>query len=179
MASAVEDAAVLVYGISRAYKESANCRLEAQYAYQREKEMVPLMMEEGYRADGWLGMLLGTRLWYGFCGTVLSSEGAFEGKVEELCRELGERGQVLIPASTSDVTLSDGSRIELGTLKLGALKKYALEEFGVDDVLVNDVDDTADPKASVISLILSSASAMVNTGAIDLRLPLGPGVESK
>jgi hypothetical protein len=93
MADAVEGAAAMCYGISRAYKESANCRLEAQYAYQREKDMVPLMLEEGYRADGWLGMLLGTRLWYGFSGLVLASEAAFEGKMEELCRELGERGK--------------------------------------------------------------------------------------
>eukprot|EP01047_Picozoa_sp_COSAG01_P099468 COSAG01_NODE_29478_length_636_cov_1.726257_1_plen_211_part_11 len=32
------------------------------------------------------------RLWYGFYGTTLASEGAFESKMEELCRELGERG---------------------------------------------------------------------------------------
>eukprot|EP01049_Picozoa_sp_SAG25_P013260 SAG25_NODE_2006_length_2037_cov_1.496388_1_plen_592_part_10 len=37
MADAVEGAAAMCYGVSRAYKESANCRLEAQYAYQREK----------------------------------------------------------------------------------------------------------------------------------------------
>ena len=54
---------------------------------------VPLMMEDGYRAKGWLGMLLGVRLWYGFYGATLESEGAFEGKVDELCRELGERGK--------------------------------------------------------------------------------------
>jgi hypothetical protein len=36
--------------------------------------------------------LLGVRLWYGFYGSTLASEGAFEGKVEELCRELGEPG---------------------------------------------------------------------------------------
>ena len=42
-------------------------------------------------------MLLGTRLWYSFCGSALSSEVSFEGKMEELCRELGERGK----ASTS------------------------------------------------------------------------------
>ena len=94
MADAVEGAAALVFGVSRAYKESANCRLEAQYAYQRQKEMVPLLVEEGYRADGWLGMFIGTRLYYAFCGSVLSSDGAFEGKMEELCRELGERGKV-------------------------------------------------------------------------------------
>ena len=93
MSSAVEGAAVMRYAISQAYKESANCRLEAQYAYQQQLDMVPLMMEEGYSAKGWLGMLLGVRLWYGFYGTVLESEAAFEGKVGELCRELGEKGK--------------------------------------------------------------------------------------
>ena len=88
MSAAIEDAAVVVYGISKAYKESTNCRLEAQYAHQQEKEMLPLMMEEGYRPNGWLGMLLGVRLWYAFYGSTLASEGAFEGKMDELCREL-------------------------------------------------------------------------------------------
>ena len=63
MADAVEGAACVVYGISRPYKESVNCRLEAQYAFQRKKDLVPLFMEEGYNPDGWLGMLLGVRLW--------------------------------------------------------------------------------------------------------------------
>eukprot|EP01047_Picozoa_sp_COSAG01_P022601 COSAG01_NODE_1347_length_10632_cov_29.175370_3_plen_2601_part_00 len=92
MADAVEDAAVVCYGISNAYKESVNCRMEAQYAFQQQTDMVPLMLEEGYRAKGWLGMILGMRLWYGFYGSTLASEGAFESKMEELCRELGERG---------------------------------------------------------------------------------------
>ena len=101
----------MCYGISQAYKESANCRLEAQYAYQQQKEMIPLMLEEGYHANGWLGMLLGVRMWYAFCGSVLGSEALFEGKVDELCRELGERGRVMavstmqsgaLPSSQSD-----------------------------------------------------------------------------
>ena len=54
---------------------------------------VPLMMEEGFRPKGWLGMLLGVRLWYGFYGIELESEEAFVVKVEELCRELGEKGK--------------------------------------------------------------------------------------
>ena len=93
MADAVEDAAVMCYGISQAYKESTNCRMEAQYAFQQQKDMVPLMLEEGYSAKGWLGMMLGVRLWYGFYGTVLETEALFKGKVDELCRELGERGK--------------------------------------------------------------------------------------
>ena len=40
MSEAVEDAAVMCYGISQAYKESTNCRLEAQYAFQQDLDMV-------------------------------------------------------------------------------------------------------------------------------------------
>jgi hypothetical protein len=88
MSAAVEDAAVICYGISMAYKESANCRLEAQYAMQQRKSMIPLLLEEKYRPTGWLGMLLGVHLWFGFFGQALASEAAFEQKVGELCREL-------------------------------------------------------------------------------------------
>ena len=44
--------------------------------------------------QGWLGML-GVRLWCGFFVSVLESEGAFEAKMDELCRELGDRGRGL------------------------------------------------------------------------------------
>ena len=54
---------------------------------------VPLMMEDGYRPKGWLGMILGVRVWYGFYGSTLESDEAFGGKMDELCRELGERGK--------------------------------------------------------------------------------------
>ena len=107
-------------------QESTNCRLEAQYAFQQKKAMVPLMMEEGYTPSGWLGMLLGVQLWYilksylshasdcpcmrgfralivvqsslpvcryGFYGAVLASEETFNGKIDELCRGLGEHGK--------------------------------------------------------------------------------------
>ena len=51
------------------------------------------MVQEDFKAEGWLCMLLGVRLYYQFCGVVLESEEAFEAKVEELCRELGGRGK--------------------------------------------------------------------------------------
>eukprot|EP01048_Picozoa_sp_COSAG05_P044416 COSAG05_NODE_25190_length_198_cov_31.888889_1_plen_65_part_11 len=64
--------------------------------------MVPLMMVEGYSANGWLGMLLGVRLWYGFYGSVTASEGAFQGKMEVLCRELGDRAKLIPTDETCD-----------------------------------------------------------------------------
>jgi hypothetical protein len=60
---------------------------------QREVDTVPLMLVDGYQADGWLGMLIGTRMWYGFYGGVVLESVQFEGKVEELCRELGDRAR--------------------------------------------------------------------------------------
>eukprot|EP00041_Stephanoeca_diplocostata_P020671 m.467209 g.467209 ORF g.467209 m.467209 type:complete len:1019 (+) comp21634_c0_seq2:536-3592(+) len=89
MAVAVESSHHVVYAVSHAYKNSSPCRLEANYAFQLQKKMVPLMMEEGYAPKGWLGIMLGTRLWYGFFGSVLADESLFEAKMNDLCRELG------------------------------------------------------------------------------------------
>ena len=60
MSDAIEGAAVMLYGVSLPYKESANCRLEANYAMQQELDMIPCMMQDGFRAKGWLGLILGT-----------------------------------------------------------------------------------------------------------------------
>ena len=51
MARAVEEADVVVMGVSQAYKASNNCRLEAEYAAIRRKTIVPLMLEEKYRCS--------------------------------------------------------------------------------------------------------------------------------
>ena len=47
VSDAVEGAAVMLYGVSLAYKESVNCRLEANYGMQNECDMIPLMMQVG------------------------------------------------------------------------------------------------------------------------------------
>ena len=39
----------MLYGVSLAYKESSNCRLEANYAHQQDLDMIPLMMTQGTR----------------------------------------------------------------------------------------------------------------------------------
>ena len=93
MALAVEGSAVVMIGVSRAYKESSNCRMEAQYALQKKKPLIPLMLTQGYEADGWLGLLLGTSMWYGFYGETLSDGSAFEARMDALCREIGCRGR--------------------------------------------------------------------------------------
>merc|ERR1719272_1887647 len=97
MADAIDHSYAVVYGISLAYKESQNCRLEAMYAHQAKVKMIPLVLQEQYVAKGWLGMLLGTQLWYGFFGSTLTTEATFDKRITELCRALGPPEQARNP----------------------------------------------------------------------------------
>ena len=40
----------MVYAVSLAYKESASCRLEANYAHQQKLDMIPVMMQKEFQA---------------------------------------------------------------------------------------------------------------------------------
>ena len=88
MAKAVENASVILVCVSQRYKESPNCPSEAEYAYQLRKDIIPLMMERNYRPDGWLGMIVGTKLWIDFRNSY-----GIEAGVGKLLRELGGRGR--------------------------------------------------------------------------------------
>lgn len=75
MAKAVEKSFMVVCCICRDYKESPNCRSEAQYAKLRHQQgkvdLVHVMLDDSYhpqssvsQPDGWLGLMVGNRMWY-------------------------------------------------------------------------------------------------------------------
>ena len=74
MAKAIEVADVVIIFVSRAYRDSYNCKLEGRYAQVRERanlvKILFVMMEEDYTpesncgVDGWLGMLIGDHIYY-------------------------------------------------------------------------------------------------------------------
>ncbi|CAF3427646.1 unnamed protein product [Rotaria sp. Silwood1] len=66
MANAVENAEYILMCMSDTYKRSANCQSEAEYAFKRKKNIVPIQMKEDYIPDGWLGFILGTRMYIDF-----------------------------------------------------------------------------------------------------------------
>jgi hypothetical protein len=66
MAGAIDDAKVIVIVMTSAYKCSVNCKLEAEYAHLKQVQLIPVLIEPGYRPDGWLGMLLGSKLYFDF-----------------------------------------------------------------------------------------------------------------
>ena len=54
--------------------------------------MIPIMLEEEYKANGWLGLVLGTRLWHPLYGADDADE-VFENDVDAIAREIGDRGR--------------------------------------------------------------------------------------
>ena len=62
---------------------------EAEYAFQQRKEVIPLLMQPGYVPDGWLGALVGARLYFDF-----TVETEFEAQALRLVKELGNRGRM-------------------------------------------------------------------------------------
>ncbi|KAK3103096.1 hypothetical protein FSP39_016402 [Pinctada imbricata] len=83
MAKAVEEASIVLICFSQKYKDSDNCRAEAEYAYQLKKTIIPLKMELGYKPDGWLGIMCGTKLFYDFSGKY-----SFESKITDLVKDI-------------------------------------------------------------------------------------------
>ncbi|XP_052271977.1 uncharacterized protein LOC127872687 [Dreissena polymorpha] len=86
MASAVENAELVLMCMSQKYKNSPNCRAEAEYAFQKSKKIIPLKMERGYVPDGWLGFICGAKLFYEFSGKY-----TLEDKMAGLLKEIGKQ----------------------------------------------------------------------------------------
>ncbi|XP_072050787.1 uncharacterized protein [Amphiura filiformis] len=66
MAEAVEKSEIILMFLSESYKNSQSCRTEAEYAYKLQKKVIPLLVQEDYKPDGWLGILQGMKLYYKF-----------------------------------------------------------------------------------------------------------------
>jgi hypothetical protein len=94
--------------VSLAYKESSNCRLEFNYAHQLGLPWIPLMMERDYQAKGWLGLLLGTRLWYGLWDAEKDDDATFAARLDPVVRQIGDRGRQRGTAASAASAVSEG-----------------------------------------------------------------------
>lgn len=66
MAEAVEKSEFVILCMSDSYKRSVYCQAEAEYAFRCQRRLLPLIVREEYRPDGWLGLLLGSRIYINF-----------------------------------------------------------------------------------------------------------------
>ena len=63
--------------------------VEAEYTFRLQKDIVPLVLQPRYRADGWLGALCGNKLYFDF-----SKEEKICVSLNALVKELGDRGKL-------------------------------------------------------------------------------------
>ena len=63
MADAVENSEFVILCMSDSYKRSVYCQAEAEYAFQCKRRLLPIVVRQGYRADGWLGLIIGSRIY--------------------------------------------------------------------------------------------------------------------
>jgi len=104
MAIAVENASVVIIGLSSQYKESQACRTEAEYAYKLKKPMICLLAEDNYQPKGWLGALLGNKFWYSPWTHTNGPAG-----IEELVKSIKKYHQPTIPSASSSHLLTTPS----------------------------------------------------------------------
>lgn len=88
MAEAVEDSRVVLICYSQAYKNSNNCQDEAEYAKTLKKKIIPVLMQEGYKPDGWLGFIVGSKRYYD-----LSNKKSFELNMPALLKEINDSAE--------------------------------------------------------------------------------------
>uniref|UniRef100_H2XPZ8 TIR domain-containing protein n=3 Tax=Ciona intestinalis TaxID=7719 RepID=H2XPZ8_CIOIN len=86
MADAVENASVVVVAMSEKYKNSNPCRTEAEYAYKLQKPIVPLLLDESYKPDGWLGALVGMQMYFNF-----SDASLFEANCPKMIKTISSK----------------------------------------------------------------------------------------
>ncbi|CAF3338897.1 unnamed protein product [Rotaria socialis] len=82
MAHAIEQASVIIVCMSEKYKQSPNCQSEAEYAYRLKKPILPVLLQSKYKPDGWLGIILGTKLYTDF------TKNDFDSNYKKLVKEI-------------------------------------------------------------------------------------------
>jgi hypothetical protein len=66
MAQAIERSQKVIICMSEDYRKSNYCRAEANYAFRRQREIIPIVLQKHYKPDGWLLFLIGQLLYVDF-----------------------------------------------------------------------------------------------------------------
>ncbi|KAI0211737.1 hypothetical protein LSAT2_003413 [Lamellibrachia satsuma] len=62
---------------------------KAEYSFRLRKDIIPLLLQPGYVPDGWLGLMVGTRLYFDF-----TTDESMTKEMPRLLREIGSRGKL-------------------------------------------------------------------------------------
>ena len=66
MADAVEQSRYVIICMSDSYCVSPYCRAEAQFAFEKQRDLIPIRIQTGYKPQGWLAFLIAGRMYVDF-----------------------------------------------------------------------------------------------------------------
>ncbi|CAF3352658.1 unnamed protein product [Rotaria socialis] len=89
MAHAIENTDFVFICMSDSYKKSGYCEMEAHYAYQQQRRVIPLIVKGPYHADGWLGLLTTNKMYIDF-HKVSNFDEAYSKIIQEISRHRGK-----------------------------------------------------------------------------------------
>lgn len=90
---------------------------ESEYVLKTKKHFIPILMEHSYQPDGWLGIMIGARLYFDFSGKY-----DFESKANELLRQLGKEPDKL--KENDSISKNSSSENSLNNWKKEDIKKW-------------------------------------------------------
>jgi hypothetical protein len=97
MAEGVQGAACIIAFMTQKYQDSENCQLELKFGKQSGVPIIPVMMQEGWKAGGWLGIVTAGCLW-----TPFFDETKFTSNLESLVQQLTHHRPEMSGESTDD-----------------------------------------------------------------------------
>jgi hypothetical protein len=111
MAEGVSKSAAVVAFMNQKYQDSSNCKLELKFAASQQIPIVPVVLESGWRASAWLGIVTAGALW-----VPIHDGGSFEKDIDSLFGQL----EKLVPSATSPALATDAE--VNGTSSLASLR---------------------------------------------------------
>lgn len=66
MADAIEQSRCVIICMSDSYCVSPYCRAEAQFAFEKQRTLIPIRIQTGYKPQGWLAFLISGRMYVDF-----------------------------------------------------------------------------------------------------------------
>jgi hypothetical protein len=85
MSRAIETCTVVLICFSDEYRQSVNCRLEAEYAFKIKKPVVFVRMQANYQPQGWFGLMMGQRIFVDFADSTDSDSTV---RISEIVRQI-------------------------------------------------------------------------------------------
>ncbi|XP_066925865.1 uncharacterized protein [Clytia hemisphaerica] len=148
MAEGVENAAVILVCMSTKYENSVNCNRELQFSQDKRKQLIPIMIEAGYRPGGALGLIIAGLKYVDF-----SNPGDFDDKMVELRDEITHYCKpTLQPTESAPKAASETATTGDYNMKLGVVEARAESWDGAATALVDKLRSRKLKRGQVVSV---------------------------